>query len=862
MTVFQHYFTAWYDSARGSAGQQTKAQSPAIPFNLESDPTWMAMKEYALPPGITDRDVEHHPVALRYFPMRPDLVLLVHYTSTGTGADDERTDNEIRYGNMFVHTLVMSPQDFVRGDPIQYWGSPFWQSEDATPSRHDLAEMHTLDLAPTLALPQVISFIQRQPAGWDKLTSLLSAVIGNARSPRPVLIVGEPDAVAHWIAGVSFLLPPPYRPLLSFSTYSHAYPSRYMMTGLHPAQFARLRVAQDYRDYFVLGGDPDDGESHIEPDPYAQFATQCLREDTYESALRPLFQIASQRFSAPKTVADNLGALLSTRTLFASNRTTQYTADEVTALSAFVRAESAATATGDSDLESLRSLHTICLRAVTRNLAPVPFEPYQEIVGALMRRDAAQWAQELVVDLCAALDLLEHNATQRPQAIANAVNHACQLPEQTTALAQQPQWAQKLTTCSSVSLPAHLRIWALFGRYITPQTVPTAWLQATMKAAFGNASGGDIREQENLESLLFQNCSPYALEWATRIGELRGQLDLSTTAYAEQFYYECLVRDIWPPSERTPVRKIFREVAPNVSDTEAYEDLRKRAGDNGRDVGDVLELWFSMASQAPVRWTVVLERLALLSQASVSLVPRTVAAALLARIDELTRIESGNAAAYLADTVIINIPFWRMSHDEELVCWAWRRDTRLTPQSRDYASAIIEARKGHATASSLRLLRSTFMVGLVKPEEYRQRCEEYLWQRFVSGGASVSHISDIQVLYMHVWSDVFWKAYWSIFDRALFDPAREDMLIAFLEFWFERAQSVLGPTEYKEFLQQFASHLNVCAAIRKSELSAVYNRLEKRNPEPRWLTAVLRSMDEAINKRRLIPGFVLKLLQG
>lgn len=847
MTVYQHYYTAWYDSSRGSSGQHTKAQSPEVPFDLESNPTWVAMKDYAFPPGVSDDDVKRHPVALRYLPLTSDSALLMQYTSTGKGADVERTDSEIRYGNMFIHTLVLSPRDFVKAAPIQYWGSPFWQSDDATPTRHDLDAMTSFDVAPSLTLPQVVNFIEHQPSGWERLTALLSAVIGNARAPRPVLIVNDSDAVAHWIAGVSLLLPPSYRPLLSFSTYSHAYPSRYMITGLHPDQFNKLHVARDFRDYFVLGGGSDSSDSEIAPDPYAQFATQCLREHTYESALGSLFQIARRYFGEPTSVADNLGALHATRTLFDLNRTIPYTPDEVDALSAFVNAEVNKFESEDTGLESLRNLHTTCLRAVAQNLAPIPFEPYRQIVSALVRRDVSHWAQELVVDLCSALELLGQNAIQRPQEIVTTVKRLCPTSEQTTALTQQPQWVQALIAHSPVGLSIHLRIWDVLGRYIIPETVPPVWLQATLKAAFGNVSGAQNQEQEALETILYQRCSPNALEWAKRIRELRGQLDPKTTQYVEQFYYNCLVRNLWPPSERTPVRQIIREVAPNVSDTEAYEDLRKRAGENGEFASDVLDEWSSLASQAPVRWTVVLEKFAFLA----SFVPRTVAVALLARIDETTRIKSGKAALYLADAVIPGIQICPMSRDEERVCANWYGDTHLSHEAREYASAIIEALQGRATTKHVELLRKKLFHGDVKSQQYLQRCEQYLWQRLASGGALNSHASDIQILYDHKRSDMFWKAYWPFFDQALFDPSKEQVLFGFFEFWFEHAESVLGAKGYtkSEFLQQLTSYIRVCATKRKQELTAVYARLEKQKRSTQWLATVLPMMEDALNKR-------------
>lgn len=851
MTVFQHYYTAWYNSAHGSAGQQTKAESPGIPFNLESDPTWAAMKEYALPPGITDREIQRHPVALRYRPLGPDLALLVHYASIGIGADVERTSSEVRYGNMFVHTLVLPPQDFIRGDPIQYWGSGFWQSEDVETSRHDLPALQALDIEPTLTLPQVVSFVQKQPTGWDKLMTLLSAVIGNVRNPRPVLIVDEPEAVAHWIAGVSLLLPPPNRPLLSFSTYSHSYPSGYMMTGLHPKQFAQMRTAQDFRDYFVLDGDQNGNHSDIGLDAYAQFATECLRDGAYESALNPLFQIARERFRAPVTVADNLKTVISTRTLFASSRTIPYTSDEISALSEFVSAEIAESTADDSDMRFLRSLHTICLRAVVWSLAPMPLEPYQQIVGVMVRRNASQWAQELAVDLCTALDLLTQGATQRPKEIADALSRACPSVEHAAALARQPQWAKALTEHTSLSIPIHLRVWDMLGRYITPTSTPSVWLQATLKAAFGNVSEKHNKEQESLERLLHERCSPYALEWAACIGELRDPIDPKTTMYIEQFYYNCLVLNVWPPSARASVRELISKVAPHVSNAEAYEDLRKRAGVDGKYASDILDHWFALNGKVPVQWTDVIDRFALLSQISSSFVPRGVAAALLARTDVSTE-----AAVTLAETVIQAMQFCCMSRDEERVCSLWHDDVRLTPPSREFASIVIRARQSRATPKDVDSLKRKLFKDIVSSRQYSHRCEQYLWQRIISGDAGTSHASDVQILYQHKWSATFWKAYWPVFDRVLFDTSQENVLIALLSFWHERAQRDLGFTGYteSEFMRQFTAHLDACAAAQKSALADVYARLDKRKPSPRWLADVLQLMKKAIDKRRWPQG--------
>src|SRR5260370_25817275 len=98
-----------------------------------------------------------------------------------------------------------------------------------------------------------------------------------------VVILDKTDNVAQWIAALTIMLPPDYRPLLSFATYHHdPYQSQFMVTGT--SSDSSFRASPDeYMSYFILNAETG-RISDVEISPYTIEANQAARSyDVYES---------------------------------------------------------------------------------------------------------------------------------------------------------------------------------------------------------------------------------------------------------------------------------------------------------------------------------------------------------------------------------------------------------------------------------------------------------------------------------------------------------------------------------------------------------------------------------------------------
>jgi hypothetical protein len=100
------------------------------------------------------------------------------------------------------------------------------------------------------------------------------------------VICDSDEHVALWVAAVSCLLPPAYRPLLTFATYHHdPRQAPFMIVGADATYSAILK---DDASIFLLDA-VHERSSPVEPSPYAELAVAAAQPDLYESILLTLF---------------------------------------------------------------------------------------------------------------------------------------------------------------------------------------------------------------------------------------------------------------------------------------------------------------------------------------------------------------------------------------------------------------------------------------------------------------------------------------------------------------------------------------------------------------------------------------------
>ncbi|GCF08701.1 hypothetical protein KDI_22650 [Dictyobacter arantiisoli] len=257
---------------------------------------------YRIPKGMNEYEIERHPIALRYYYQNPESCLLIHSQSCGN-------DNYGRPGNFFAHSLAMPPDLFTSIPPIFFWRSPFWCTSFS--SKHaELPALSEMEIDPSFEIEQVWELLQKESAR-QILAALMSTVIHMEERVRPIIIIDSADNVALWIAALSCLLPPAYRPLLSFTTYHHdPRQSPFTITGcVAEAQFQP--DASDYHSYFILNA-TSGKMSQGEDTAYTRLLKKIASEELYEEILLPFFEAHYDQCAAHARIDSELDQLAAT----------------------------------------------------------------------------------------------------------------------------------------------------------------------------------------------------------------------------------------------------------------------------------------------------------------------------------------------------------------------------------------------------------------------------------------------------------------------------------------------------------------------------------------------------------------------
>ncbi|MBW8485454.1 GAP1-N2 domain-containing protein [Actinomadura parmotrematis] len=211
--AWQLHYTSARRGPTGRAGFQFVAETPGLPDGVRAAVTphlaYRPPPEAPLSPG--DGELGAFPVALLYDSVdgRP-LLLRCRYLGQ---------DYSGRYGNFFAHAVVAEPDELEGLRPAELWNAPLWDDGPA-----DDAELPDLaDLTPGDAFaPDTLAAWLTDGNGHPLLARVVDAVAGvlGRGHGRVVLIAGDVELIARWIAVVSYSLPVAAAARLSFVTYS------------------------------------------------------------------------------------------------------------------------------------------------------------------------------------------------------------------------------------------------------------------------------------------------------------------------------------------------------------------------------------------------------------------------------------------------------------------------------------------------------------------------------------------------------------------------------------------------------------------------------------------------------------------
>ena len=222
--AWQLHYTSARSGPTGRAGFQYVATSPGLPAGWEAAAA--PYLTYQPPPDDT------FPESFGY-----DLVdghgLLIRCRYLGR-------DYSGREGNFFGHAVVAEASELEGLRPIELWDAALWQ--DISEGAPELDE-----LAPGSAFtPEALGRRLGGTGAYELLAALLDTLVDVLRRGhgRVVLVGRDPEAVACWIALVSYSLPVTLAARLSFSTFSadpESAPQR--LVGTTPAVWESLHYS-------------------------------------------------------------------------------------------------------------------------------------------------------------------------------------------------------------------------------------------------------------------------------------------------------------------------------------------------------------------------------------------------------------------------------------------------------------------------------------------------------------------------------------------------------------------------------------------------------------------------------------------
>ncbi|MEV3923796.1 hypothetical protein [Actinomadura coerulea] len=268
--AWQLHYTSARSGPAGRAGFQFVAETPGLPEGTRAAVTpylsYRPPPDAPLSPG--DAELDLFPVSLLYDEVdgRP-LLLRCRYLGR---------DYSGRYGNFFAHAVVAEPEELEGLRPAELWQAAHWTPLPAPGAVLDPLE----ELTPGSALaPEAL-------AGWlasagpgdpyallARLVDAVADVLARGHG-RVVLVADDVEAIARWIAVVSYSLPVPAAARLSFVTYT-ADPdgAAQRLVGTTPAVWATAQNHASHASAFDLRDGVPDGRAGR----FARTVARCWR---------------------------------------------------------------------------------------------------------------------------------------------------------------------------------------------------------------------------------------------------------------------------------------------------------------------------------------------------------------------------------------------------------------------------------------------------------------------------------------------------------------------------------------------------------------------------------------------------------
>lgn len=794
MIIQQHYYTSYTNQQTGATGFQIKAMSPDIPPGLQA--TIARLIAYRIPATLDVHAPATHPIALRYYYAGPMECILLCSQSNGN-------DENGRPGNFFAHTVITDQDLFTTMPAIFFWKSPFWRTSD--PEEHaeltSLSPVSSLDEALSLEPDAIWQFLDQQERR-PLLHKLLCAVVQSGTTQRRIVIIDSPEHIALWIAAVSLLLPPYYRPLLTFATYHHdPYQAQYVITGTTLDSSFRAS-SDDYQAFFVLN--VEEGiTSSVPASPYADLASASAYPDLYESQLQPFFIDSVQRFPHPSTIDEQLDQIVYyTQIQQQDHEQHTFSQKELAALCATIPTFEQLEDLTERNIDELSRIKDI-LRTTIQTTDNEQLYTVYERVLALLKSHRAPMEQQILYELQdSTRQLLAQENLARTSillALQHASNESYYEREQIIAGINNPAYLRWLASGLNQKEPhSYLLLWQHIGGYLRPDTTCRHILSAYLSAAARFSQN----DRKTILRALTETMQDGALAWLRLAVQCQPDLP---PGILTSFYYQFIAP--FPLERRVPYRTIMLPVEDQILNYEIQQDIHKASASERLAV---FQTWINHARQHSYTLDTLLKTgIEELEKRCVTPLEREEIAVLVLRDDTITpflpeAIQNRFVISLLASVSLIDFSF-----DKIDLYTKYQQHLALSSETKVILAGIIAITQGQmerslATQLQVPIGKIIAQQDLAVYREIVEHCMFIVTQHHISFETHKYLL--LALLPDHNQPD-FWQVYQGILINRLRSLLFMNKGIRLLSFWFlSRPHDFHQPYSLQQFFLTLPEH--------------------------------------------------------
>ena len=792
MEILQHYYTSFVNQETGSAGFQVKAMSPGI--NHAAQTMISRLIAYRIPLSLDERAIATHPLALRYYPFNEHESLLICSQSSGS-------DPNGRPGNFFAHTLVADPQLFTTIPPVLYWRSEFWRGEDAE-ARSQLETLSDLG-DPALDIDSMWAFL-REGQRVEQFYRLLCAVVHGVSSRHRIIIIDSDEHVALWIAAVSCMLPPAYRPLLSFTTYHHdPYQSQFFITGTPSSPQLRF-TPEDYISYFILDT-RENKISSVADSFYATLARQYATPEAYDNEMLTFFSRYALHFPVPTAIDEQLDAIVLYAQIMQQEKSSAFTSEAAQTIGQVLTTFEQMNYYEAQDISDLKQL-TNFLWSVYEASDNIEADQLRNRIITLLEHHKVPTDEEFERDIQGYTARLFGDYSSNRAEIALQRIEQLRLKYGDENFIDQVNRRDYLLTLSTLvtqkpTLLNLTRAWQAVGLYLLPGTETGSVLVKSI-LAWGQARNRGEKSllpvAQKLFSALHTAIAKRPAVWLNLLVALARQDEqFFNTPYLEQFY--CKLVFALSLEKRAQFRAILQPLIPNLIDSEFNYDLSKATL---QTMLSVIKKWISYVQQTELREPEVLVAQGLTQLHTRCNDEQWGAIARECLLDTQIAQALGSWKARLFADAFAQISLSQFLPEHLPLYEMYRHHPELTGRSRCILNAILAMHERHLDAQ---LTAQLYEYSSSLPSHtYEQELTTFCNQFFTEQMSNEDHFQLLSAFFNWPHVQIFWQIYW---ERLCALPT--EAIGGLLAFWFSLRPMQLHQTYVAhDFLLQLQQNLH------------------------------------------------------